>query len=241
MTCIASQAFSGCNKIKEIILPDSLEKMGMNVFEGCSGLETVYAPAGVVRWDRDFDQCKNLKNRFIRDPQGIIYNRDTRKIARVWKQIECANILNGMVAIEPETFANCRKLTTVVIPETVTSVYGSAFVGCKNLTTIIVSDKSTALYTDEYGVLYEKKRVNNILVRVPTNLADTYYIPEGVTHIAVGAFESCLQLKAVVIPESVWAIQHGAFMDCPDLTICGKPGSEAEIAAKEHAIPFTQI
>jgi hypothetical protein len=129
----------------------------------------------------------------------------------------------------------------VVIPKTVTDISSSAFKGCSNLTTIVVSAENEVLYTDESGVLYRKERGNIALMRAPTDLPMTYRIPEGVTHIAQNAFESCLQLKKLVIPESVWAIQRGAFIKCPDLLICGKPGSEAEKAAQRYAIPFVEI
>ena len=241
VTNIAPQAFSGCAGIKEIVLPDSLKTIGKNAFEGCSGLTSVYAPAGVVKWDEVFSQCENLKNRYIRDPQGIIYNRDTRKIVHVWNKIECAYILNGVESIEANTFANCPQLTTVGIPKTVTDISSSAFKGCKNLTTIVVSAENEGLYTDESGVLYRKVRDNVALLRAPTNLSATYCVPKGVTHIAQNAFESCLQLKKLVIPESVWAIQRGAFVDCPNLSICGKPGSDAEEAARTHKIPFIAL
>lgn len=215
----------------EIILPDSLQTIGENAFEGCSGLTTVYAPAGVVKWDEDFAQCENLKNRYIRDPQGIIYNRDTRKIVHVWNKIECAYILNGVESIEANTFANCLQLTTVGIPKTVTDISDYAFKGCKNLTTISVSDENEALYTDDCGVLFEKINDNVVLLRVPTNLSGSYCVPEGVTHIPQNAFDGCQQLNKLVIPQSVWSLQRGAFVDCPNLSICGKPGSEAEKAA----------
>lgn len=241
VTYIAPFAFSGCKEIKEIILPDSLKTIGKNAFEGCSALTTVYAPAETVKWDEVFGQCENLKNRYIRDPQGIIYNRDTRKIVRVWSKIECAYILNGVESIEANTFANCPQLTTVGIPKTVTDISSSAFKGCSNLTTIVVSAENEVLDTDERGVLYRKERSNIALMRAPTDLPMTYRIPEGVTHIAQNAFESCLQLKKLVIPESVWAIQRGAFVDCPNLSICGKPSSDAQEAARTHKIPFVAI
>lgn len=146
-----------------------------------------------------------------------------------------------MESFEANTFANCPQLTTVGIPKTVTDISSSAFKGCSNLTTIVVSAENEVLYTDESGVLYRKERGNIALMRAPTDLPMTYRIPEGVTHIAQNAFEDCLQLKKLVIPESVWAIQRGAFVDCPNLSIWGKPGTEAENAAHGHAIPFVAI
>lgn len=112
---------------------------------------------------------------------------------------------------------------------------------CKNLTTISVSDENEALYTDDCGVLFEKINDNVVLLRVPTNLSGSYCVPEGVTHIPQNAFDGCQQLNKLVIPQSVWSLQRGAFVDCPNLSICGKPGSEAEKAAQRHVIPFVEI
>ena len=105
----------------------------------------------------------------------------------------------------------------------------------------MVSPNNPALYTDDRGVLYSKMRDTVALMRAPTNLADTYCVPEGVTHIVENAFESCHQLKKLIVPESVWSIMQGAFVDCPDLTICGKAGSEADETAHEHGLPFVAI
>ena len=217
VTYIAPKAFGGCSKIVELVLSDTLEDIGKDAFEGCQGLTRVYAPIG-IDWE-PFEACNNLQKRYIRDPQGLIYNKDTNLIEVVWKNIVCADILPGIKKVEPKTFANRVQLRVVSIPYGFADIGEAAFMGCKNLTEFQVPREHEVFYTDEYGVLFQRMNRNIVLLRAPTNLAGNYRVPDGVTHIVSYAFESCAELTTVTIPKSVWSIRPQAFVDCPNVTI----------------------
>ena len=114
-------------------------------------------------------------------------------------------------------------LTTITIPDSVTSIGYSAFSGCTNLTTITIPDSVTS--------------IGNFAFIECTNLT-TITIPDSVTSIGDGAFSWCENLTSITIPDSVTSIGDLAFDGCENLAIHALKGSYAEQYAKENEINF---
>ena len=83
----------------------------------------------------------------------------------------------------------------------------------------------------EKGVEFEEKKDGIILTGVPTEWEGTFEIPNGVTEIGVGAFESCMLLQKIVIPESITKIGLNAFFMCKGLKEINIPNSVTKIDA----------
>lgn len=88
-------------------------------------------------------------------------------------------IPEGVTSIEDDVFGGCSGLTCVTIPEGVTSIGDWAFFWCSSLTSIT--------------------------------------IPEGVTSIGDWAFDGCSGLTSINIPKSVTSIGNGIFRECSSL------------------------
>lgn len=168
------------------------------------------------------------------------------------EKIMTAVIEPGVTNICSFAFFGCKNLTSVTIPEGVTSIGSYAFNACnltsmeipasvtaigtlddsalggagRNLTAYFVDEKNTA-YTSVDGILFSKD--GTVLVAYPQGKKDTSYsIPESVTCIASDAFGGS-RLTSVTIPESVTSIRLGAFFGCNGLTSITIPKSVVSI------------
>ena len=79
-----------------------------------------------------------------------------------------------MIKLKPGLKIFCSSLTSVIIPDSVTSLGNSAFYGCTGLTSVTFEDTSTWYYTDDEN--YTGGTVVDVtdMVQNATNLKSTY-------------------------------------------------------------------
>ena len=107
-------------------------------------------------------------------------------------------------------------VTSITIPAGVTKIADTAFSMANKLTGIWVDEDNAYYCSDEYGVLYNKDKT--VLMRAPAKgLEGEYTIPEGVTDVGFYGFYKCDALTSVKIPISVKLIDEGAFGACAAL------------------------
>ena len=125
--------------------------------------------------------------------------------------------------IESNAFNGCTSLTSVSIPDSVTSIGFSAFEICSSLTSINIPNSVTSIGTYAFSECTSLTSIN---------------IPNSVTSIDNYAFDSCSSLTSVNIPNSVTSIGIDAFQGCTNLKIYCEQGSYAETFAKDNNIPI---
>ena len=131
------------------------------------------------------------------------------------------NINNLLVtSIGMSAFKNAN-LTSVTIPNSVTSIGENAFGYCASLTAIAVNPNNS-FYCDVDGVLFNQSRTT--LVQYPAGLVGSYTIPDSVNTIGEYALDGCSGLTNLTIPDSVANIGEYAFYGC-GLTSAIIPGS----------------
>ena len=159
-------------------------------------------------------------------------------------------IENGITSIGAYAFEGCYRLTSIAIPDSITSIGENAFaycdlasitipvnvtnIGprafnyCDNLININVNSGNTA-YTSVNGVLFNKPK--DTLICYPRGkTSTTFTIPNSVTTIGTAAFGNNSNLKSIIIPDSVTIIEDSAFSNVENLTSITIPNSVTVIA-----------
>ena len=135
-----------------------------------------------------------------------------------------------VVSIE-YAFSGCTELTSVNIPNSVTSIIG-AFSGCTSLKTVSIPSTVTDFQYAFQGC------TSLISFSIPENInfidegafqgctsLTTLNIPKHITKIHRNAFYGCIGLRSLNIPNHIDSIGPGAFGECTGLTSVTIPNS----------------
>ena len=140
-------------------------------------------------------------------------------------------------------------ITSIEVPDTVTSIGEMAFLGCTSLKTVKLSTgvakieknafgscsalqevqvaKDNPNFSSLDGVLYSKAQ--DTLVIYPAAKTDAAYtIPSGVTSVAMYAFSENPYLETLTIPNSLIKVGDSAFFNCKNLRSVSYNGTEEE-------------
>ena len=153
---IGANAFIGRNKLKTVLLPESLTAIRAHAFEGCESLEGIAIPEGVtVIEDCAFFRCHAMQSLSIPDSvqtigdsafagctllTSVSLGAGTEQIGRMLFE-NCVNLeevdLGERITVIPgNTFSYCKNLKKVTIGRAVVRIDDSAFRNCPNLTDI---------------------------------------------------------------------------------------------------------
>ena len=135
--------------------------------------------------------------------------------AFVDSRLTSITVPNSVTSIGDFAFYDCASLTSITIPNSVTSIGVGALESCTSLTTIKVGAENVN-YTDVNGVLFNKEKTD--LLNYPAGKGGNYAIPDSVTSIEEGAFGGCTSLTSITIPDGVTSIGGAAFYECTSLT-----------------------
>jgi hypothetical protein len=117
--------------------------------------------------------------------------------------------------IGSQTFVWCTNVTSIAIPESVTTIHDGVFTGCTSLKAFSVDPQNPA-YSSQEGVLFNKTQT--VLTRYPQAKVGGFTVPTSVTTIDHAAFASCTSLTTVALPDTVTTIAPDAFYWCTSLT-----------------------
>lgn len=132
-------------------------------------------------------------------------------------------IPNGVTSIGQSAFQNCSALTSVTISNSVTSIGDNAFSSCK-LSSLTIQCEPTAFGK---GVFSENYDITNVSYDCQTATSSyfnntsgitTVNLSEKVTTIADEFFSQSTGLTSITIPDNVTTIGNGAFSGCIGLT-----------------------
>ena len=188
---IKGEAFAGCSELTSVVIPNSVNRIGVGAFRDCSKLTTVDIPEGLAKLSKSvFKGCSSLTNIVL--PMGV-------------------------KTVGEFAFSKCNNLTSVTIPVSLKEVADSAFADCNSITSVHVSDIG-AWCGISFSNNNANPLCYGARLYLDGKLVTELVIPDNVREIKERAFYRCSSLTSVAIPEGLQVIGRDAFSDCNGLT-----------------------
>ena len=240
VTTIGTDAFLGLN-ITSVTIPANVTEIGSNAFADCTNLTSVnYAgdwsnltiqSGNPAVQDAANEQLFDFE--FILNNTAVIVTRYNGTAADV--TIPSCYKGKPVTAINNAAFPNSA-VTSVTIPDSVTSIPDAAFVNCSQLTNISIPNSVTSIgsFAFEGCTKLESITLPSSLLTISEFLfydcsqLTTIHIPDSVSSIRQYAFYNCRNLKTIRIPVSVTSIGSYAFDDCPSSMTVTYSGSKKQ-------------
>lgn len=171
VTKIGNSAFFNCSFLEAISLSTNILEIENCAFAGCLSLKSIKIPSSVINIGGGvFCNCEALEYVELSENMTSLKHYYDERVA--FSGYCGRGVASGF-------FAGCSSLISVFIPDSITLIGDCAFQGCSSLSIIT--------------------------------------IPDGVSYIGNRVFEGCSSLTFIKIPNSVINIGGGVFCDCEAL------------------------
>ena len=206
---IRDNAFTGCRKMEDAVLGESLKSVGNSAFKDCASLKGITIPDSVTGiGGRCFSGCGSLAY---------------------------AKIGAGVSVIPDEAFNNCKSLPEITIPKTVERIGNGVFYDCTSLADVTIADRETELKlgSNVKSPMFSSCPLKSVYIggniTYGTTANDGYSpfyrntsletvrITDKETEISENEFYGCTSLKSVSMGDGIDTIGKYAFSGCSAL------------------------
>lgn len=253
VTTIGNAAFRD-SSVTSVTIPASVTEIGSNAFAGCTNLTSVnyegdWSNLTIQSGNPAVQDAANaplFDFEFTLDNTAAIVTNYKYKGTAADVTIPSRYQGKPVTAIEHAAFFNSA-VTSVTIPDSVTSIDDNAFGFCSQLTNISIPNSVTYIGFSAFAHCTSLKSIT-----LPSSLSfisgslfsgcsqlTTIHIPDSVLSIQSYAFYHCRNLETIRIPVSVTLIETDAFAGCPSSMTVTYSGSKTKwdrIIGKEELL-----
>ncbi len=179
---------NGFPGLASITIPNSLTTISSNPFSACPDLS-------VINISSDHPTLEIV--------DGGLYSKPDQKLIACLSDAESFVVREGTKIIGQSAFRNCKSLTSVEIPDSVTTIGCGAFEHCVSLKSIKIPEGVCNIRDYMFSDCYALSSIT---------------IPDSVISIGWGALSVCPSLKDIMIPASINIISEGVFGWFGDVT-----------------------
>ena len=123
-------------------------------------------------------------------------------------------VYQSRMSIEESAFYECSGLTSLTLPNSLTSIGIDAFSHCSALTSLTLPNSLTSIGTNAFS---------------HCSALTSLTLPNSLTSIGIDAFSDCSGLTSLTLPNSLTSIGHRAFAYCFGLTSLTLPNALTSI------------
>lgn len=201
--------FAGCTSLKEVVIPDSVEKIGPYTFNGCTNLERVTYPAGLIDFGyKQFSSCGKLEEIIVKEGNPYAFTEDgiyyeiidgvtTLSVYPAKKAGTFYEVLSSVQAIGNNAFDSVANLQEVIIPNTVTSMGTNVFFASTSIKKVIIDAPITVLPAQTFA----ESTIEEVI------------LPSTLKEIDNGCFRKTTKLKKLELPEGLLKLGNILFYD----------------------------
>ena len=173
ITEIGEYAFANCGMLRNMELPSTIDTMGSGVFENCNALESISLPftgdsktgGGNTHFSYIFGAKTPLQSaEYVPQSLHMITLTGNRLFDNAFggcEYVKEIHLSDGIVKIPKGAFSNCKSLTEIIIPESVTEIE-KAFAGCDSLLTLTIPRNVAYIANDAFTEVQNLYEIRNL-------------------------------------------------------------------------------